>query len=62
MPQPEIYLLACERESADPANVGYLGDLGINLKLVRKLDMMTIKVLSQDQAIEDLSAVLGVGL
>lgn len=61
-PQPEIYLLACERMGVDPANVVYLDDLGINLKPARKLGMTTIKVLSQDQAIEDLSAVLGITL
>ncbi len=59
-PQPEIYRLACERMGVDPANVVYLDDLGINLKPARKLGMTTIKVLSQDQAIEDLSAVLGI--
>ena len=61
-PQPEIYQLACERMGVDPANVVYLDDLGINLKPARQLGMTTIKVLSQEQAIEDLSAVLGIEL
>jgi len=46
----------------DPANVVYLDGLGINLKPVRKLGMTTIKVLSQDQAIADLSTVPGISL
>ena len=61
-PQPEIYRLACERMGVDPSTVVYLDDLGINLKPARKLGMTTIKVLSQDQAIEDLSAVLSIKL
>ena len=35
---------------------------GINLKPARQLGMTTIKVLSQEQAIEDLGAVLGIEL
>lgn len=58
-PQPEFYLLACERMSVDPSEVVYLDDLGINLKPARKLGMKTIKVLSEQQAIDDLSEVLG---
>lgn len=59
-PQPEFYLLACERMGVAPSAVVYLDDLGINLKPARKLGMTTIKVLSEDQAINDLSATLGI--
>ena len=59
-PQPEFYLLACERMDVEPNAVVYLDDLGINLKPARQLGMTTIKVLSEAQAITDLSAVLGI--
>ncbi|MEH6638993.1 MAG: HAD-IA family hydrolase [Porticoccaceae bacterium] len=59
-PQPEFYLLACERMGVEASEVVYLDDLGINLKPARQLGMTTIKVLSENQAIEDLSAVLGI--
>ncbi len=58
-PQPEFYLLACERMEVEPSEVIYLDDLGINLKPARQLGMTTIKVISEKQAIEDLSIVLG---
>ena len=57
-PQPEFYLLACERMEVKPSEVVYLDDLGINLKPARQLGMTTIKVISENQAIEDLSKVL----
>ena len=61
-PQPEFYLLACERLGVDPARVVYLDDLGINLKPARELGMTTIKVVSEAQAIRDLGTALGVEL
>lgn len=59
-PQPEFYLLACERMGVAPDQVIYLDDLGINLKPARKLGMTTIKVLSEAQAIADLSELLNI--
>lgn len=59
-PQPEFYLLACERMGVEPERVVYLDDLGINLKPARQLGMTTIKVLSEEQAIKDLSDTLGI--
>lgn len=59
-PQPEFYLLACERMGVEPDKVIYLDDLGINLKPAKKLGMTTIKVLSEAQAIADLSELLGI--
>jgi len=61
-PQPEFYLLACQRLGVDPAQVVYLDDLGINLKPARELGMTTIKVVSEAQAIRDLGTALGVEL
>lgn len=59
-PQPEFYLLACERMQVQPDRVIYLDDLGINLKPARQLGMTTIKVLSETQAIADLSKLLNI--
>lgn len=61
-PDPRIYALACERLGVLPAQSVYLDDLGINLKPARALGMHTIKVISEEQAIEDLSRVLGIEL
>ena len=61
-PQPEFYLLACQRLGVEPQHMVYLDDLGINLKPARELGMTTIKVVSEAQAIRDLSAALGVEL
>ena len=58
-PQPEIYQLACDKLGMAPAQCVFLDDLGINLKPARALGMGTVKVLSADQAIADLAALLG---
>jgi putative hydrolase of the HAD superfamily len=58
-PDPRIYALACERMEAEPGEVVYLDDLGINLKPAKAMGMRTIKVVSEAQAVADLSAVLG---
>ena len=57
-PDPRIYTLACERVGVAPQAVVYLDDLGINLKPARDLGMTTIKVVSEQQAIDDLSRTL----
>jgi len=61
-PDPRIYALACERMGAEPQEVVYLDDLGINLRPAKAMGMHTIKVLSEAQAIADLSAALGVAV
>lgn len=61
-PQPEFYLLACQRLGVDPSRVVYLDDLGINLKPARELGMTTIKVVSEAQAIRDLGTALKITL
>ena len=61
-PQVEFYELACERANVTPDRVVFLDDLGVNLKPAKAMGMTTIKVLSAQQAIDDLSAVLGVDL
>ena len=59
-PDPRIYTLACERVGVAPQAVVYLDDLGINLKPARDLGMTTIKVVSEQQAIDDLSRILAI--
>ena len=61
-PDPRIYLMMCEKLSVEPAECIYLDDLGINCKPASQLGMHAIKVTSGEQALADLSAVLGVKL
>ena len=53
-PNPKIYSLTCERLGVAPEQAVFLDDLGINLKPARALGMQTIKVLTEDQAIDEL--------
>jgi putative hydrolase of the HAD superfamily len=61
-PDPRFYEMACEALSVAPDEVVYLDDLGINLKPARAMGMRTIKVISADQALEELSSILGMAL
>jgi putative hydrolase of the HAD superfamily len=61
-PDPRFYLLACQRLGIAPTQTVFLDDLGVNLKSARELGMTTIKVVSEQQAIDELSAVLGMPL
>lgn len=58
-PNPRIYELTCERLGVIPERAVFLDDLGINLKPARALGMQTIKVLGEDQAIDELYEVTG---
>ena len=58
-PDPRIYALMCEALDVDPADCVYLDDLGINLKPARAMGMTTIKVLGEDQLLEDLKSATG---
>jgi len=58
-PEPRFYEIACELLGVTPRECVFLDDLGINLKPAAAMGMITIKVNSEDQAIADLSAVLG---
>ncbi|WP_340151098.1 HAD-IA family hydrolase [uncultured Sneathiella sp.] len=55
-PDPRIYEYACEQMGVNPEEVVYLDDLGINLKPAAAMGMRTIKVVSEEQALRDLSA------
>ncbi len=61
-PDPRIYLMMCENLGLDPAACIYLDDLGINCKPAAGLGMHAIKVTSGEQALADLSGVLGLVL
>ena len=56
---PRIYRLACDRLGVLPENAVFLDDLGINLKPARAMGMITIKVVTEDQAITDLEHATG---
>ena len=58
-PNPRIYEIACERLGVAPEHAIYLDDLGINCKPARALGMHSIKVVREDQAINDLEQALG---
>lgn len=58
-PDPRIYTLTCERMGVSPDKSVFLDDLGINLKPARALGMQTIKVVSEAEAIDELSAITG---
>ena len=61
-PDPRIYALMCEALDVDPAYCIYLDDLGINLKPARAMGMHTIKVLNQEQLLEDPTSATGLDL
>ena len=61
-PEPGFYEIACELAGVRPGECVFLDDLGINLKPARAMGMTTIKVVSADQAITDLEAVLSLDL
>jgi putative hydrolase of the HAD superfamily len=61
-PDPAIYLMMCEALEVAPAACVYLDDLGINCKPAAALGMTAIKVVSEDQALLELSRVTGLAL
>ena len=61
-PDPRIYAMMCEALALPPSACVYLDDLGINCKPAAALGMTAIKVTSGEQALADLSRVLGVAL
>lgn len=58
-PDPRIYRMMCDALVVDPSRCVYLDDLGVNLKPARDMGMTTIKVISEDQLLNDLSAATG---
>ncbi|MDQ0465613.1 putative hydrolase of the HAD superfamily [Caulobacter ginsengisoli] len=58
-PDPRIYQMMCELLMVDPKDCIYLDDLGINCKPAAALGMQAIKVVSEKQAMAELSALTG---
>ena len=61
-PDPRIYQLMCERLGLAAVDCVYLDDLGINCKPAAGLGMAAIKVTSGEQALAELSALVGIEL
>ena len=61
-PEVRFYEIACEMLSVSPHECVFLDDLGINLKPAANMGMRTIKVISAEQAIDDLESILGLSL
>ncbi|HEV3225901.1 MAG TPA: HAD-IA family hydrolase [Acidimicrobiales bacterium] len=61
-PDPKIYEIACDELGAQPSEIVFLDDLGVNLKPAAAMGMTTIKVYDASQAISALEAVVGFAL
>jgi putative hydrolase of the HAD superfamily len=59
-PDPEIYSIALSRLGVNAEACVFLDDLGINLKPARAMGMQTIKVLNEDQALNELAQHTGI--
>jgi len=59
-PNNEFYELALDKTKVNPERTIFLDDLGINLKPARHLKITTIKVLSEKQALNELSDLTGI--
>ncbi|MFK7897632.1 MAG: HAD family hydrolase [Myxococcota bacterium] len=61
-PDPAIYRLACERLGTQPAEMVFLDDIGGNLKPAQAMGMATIKVVTPEAALKELSELVGMDL
>jgi len=61
-PEPEFYHIALETVGVAAEDAVFLDDLGINLKTAKALGMVTIKVIAPNQALSELSDVVGIDL
>lgn len=61
-PERRFYEIACETLDVTPDECVFLDDLGVNLKPAREMGMTTIKVVSPDQALDELGRHLGLDL
>ena len=61
-PEPRFYEIACETVGVQPDECVFLDDLGINLKPAAQMGMITIKVATSEQALTELSQILGLSL
>jgi putative hydrolase of the HAD superfamily len=58
-PDPRIYQMMCERLGVEARMCVYLDDLGVNCKPAAQLGMTAIKVVSENQALDDLERATG---
>ena len=58
-PNPEVYLMMCDRLGVPPRACVYLDDLGINCKPAAQLGMIALKVVTEDQTLSELGRVTG---
>ncbi|MEL7156305.1 MAG: HAD-IA family hydrolase [Actinomycetota bacterium] len=61
-PEPAFYTTALDQLGVDASEAVFLDDLGINLKPARAMGITTIKVVDPDQALGELSTVIGIDL
>jgi putative hydrolase of the HAD superfamily len=61
-PDPRIYELVCSELGVDPSDAIFLDDLGVNLKPARAMGMATIKVITSEQALAELAALVQLDL
>lgn len=61
-PDPRIYQMMCDALNVSPDECIYLDDLGINCKPAAGLGMAAIKVSGEEQALNDLGALLDLNL
>ena len=59
-PNMKFYEIALNKTKVNPKETIFLDDLGINLKPARHLKITTIKVLSEKQALSELSGLTGI--
>jgi len=59
-PDPEIYRIALSHLAVNAGECVFLDDLGINLKPARAMGMQTIKVLTVNEALEELTQHTGI--
>jgi len=57
-PEPLFYKIACKTLQVEPSECVFLDDLGINLKPAKQMGMTTIKVINEQQALDELRDVL----
>lgn len=61
-PETRFYELACSLLGVEPHGCVFLDDLGVNLKPAAAMGMRTIKVVSAQQALDELESLLGFAL
>jgi putative hydrolase of the HAD superfamily len=61
-PDPRMYQLICRELGVAPPQAAFLDDIGSNLKSARALGMHTIKVNDPDDALHELSTLVGFDL